>query len=332
LEVRLEGAQRCPGCRVQARSGYYAGAGVSSQPRNDLRAATKAGNRATKQPAALSAQPVDFEELVSKNRILYARDQPLDLRDIPLAITTSKVMDDKGKAQIKVDLQIQDSNIRFETVEDRHTGKLRITTFYMDSKGKILGSEWKIMDMQLLEETYLISGSIREHKGNRGGKEGNPGRTRGRQRIAGLSAAQKPMPAQQFAACPEFRVWRSRLRRGSGTPRPDGRLAGIRVLWLRCWALLPRAGASVRRSAGFERILGFAALAFPMAQDAVDHPRLCNNRDDLHPGAALADQRVNFKGFSEQARPGASGFPGEVGIVLLCAGFGCRTGSLANGG
>ena len=43
----------------------------------------------------------------------------------------------------------------------------------------------------------------------------------------------------------------------------------------RRWALLPRAGADARRSAGFERILRLAALAFPMAQDAVDHPRLC---------------------------------------------------------
>jgi hypothetical protein len=139
---------------VQARSGYYAGAGVSSQPRNDLRAATKAGSRATKQPAAIAAPPVDFEALVSQNRILSARDQPLDLRDIPFAITTSKVMDDKGKAQIKVDLQIQVSNVLFDTVGDRHTGRLRITTFSMDSKGKILGSEWKIMDLRLLEETY----------------------------------------------------------------------------------------------------------------------------------------------------------------------------------
>jgi hypothetical protein len=69
-----------------------------------------------------------------------------------------------------------------------------------------------------------------------------------------------------------------------------------------------------------------------MAQDAVYHPRVCNKGDDPHAGAAFADQRVNLKDFSEQARPGAPGFPGEVGIVLLCAGFGCRTGTVANGG
>jgi len=80
----------------------------------------------------------------------------------------------------------------------------------------------------------------------------------------------------------------------SGTPRPDGRLAGIRMAYLRRWALLPRAGVGARRSAGFERILPLAALAFPMAQDAVGDPWICNKRDDLHAGATGADQRVDL--------------------------------------
>jgi hypothetical protein len=100
------------------------------------------------------------------------------------------------------------------------------------------------------------------------GKEGNRRRTRGRQRIAGLSADQKPISARQFAACPEFCVCRSRLRRCSGTPRPDGRVAGIRMAYVRRWALLPGAGVDARRSAGLERTFRLAALAFPMAYDA----------------------------------------------------------------
>jgi len=52
---------------------------------------------------------------------------------------------------------------------------------------------------------------------------------------------------------------------------------------------LPRAGGGARRSAGFERILRLAAFAFPIAQDAVDDPWVCNKRDDLHAGAAGAD-------------------------------------------
>jgi hypothetical protein len=60
-----------------------------------------------------------------------------------------------------------------------------------------------------------------------------------------------------------------------------------------------------------------AALAFPVAQDAVCDPRACNKGDDLHPGATGADQRIHYEGFPEQARPRAPGFPGEGGIVLL---------------
>jgi hypothetical protein len=69
-----------------------------------------------------------------------------------------------------------------------------------------------------------------------------------------------------------------------------------------------------------------------MTQDAIDDPGICNKGNDPHAGAAFADQRVNLKDLSEQARTGAPGFLGEIGIVLLCAGFGCRTGGFANGG
>ena len=87
-----------------------------------------------------------------------------------------------------------------------------------------------------------------------------------------------------------------------------------------------------RGSAGFEKILGLAALAFPMAQDAVDDPWVCNKRDDLHAGAAGAGQRVHFEDFPDQARPRAPRFPREVGIVLLRV-WVCRgTSAVAIGG
>jgi hypothetical protein len=64
---------------------------------------------------------------------------------------------------------------------------------------------------------------------------------------------------------------------------------------MRRWALLPGAGVGARRSTGFERILCLTALAFPMAQDAVDDSRVCNRRDDLHAGATSADQGIHFE-------------------------------------
>ena len=99
----------------------------------------------------------------------------------------------------------------------------------------------------------------------------------------------------------------------SDTPRPEGRLAGVPSVPAD-WALW--AGAGARRSAGFERILGFAAPAFPMAQDAVDDARVRNQGNDAHAGAARAKQRIDFEDFSNQAGPRAAGLPGGVRIVL----------------
>ena len=168
--------------------------------------------------------------------------------------------------------------------------------------------------------------------GNGGGKEGNPGRSRGRQRMAGRKSVSERQRARPFAACPQFRVCRSRLCRRSGTRRSDGRLAGIRRACGRRWALLPGADAGARRSAGFERILRFAAIAFPMAQNAVDDARVGNKRDDLHSGATGAYQWVHLENFPQQARPGAACFPGDVGIVLLGAHVCRRSGAGAMGG
>ena len=121
----------------------------------------------------------------------------------------------------------------------------------------------------------LISVSIRGHKGKseRGGRKS--GDNSGQEANCRAEMVSEQRKARQFAACPEFCVCRSKLRRCSGTPRPDGRLAGIRMAYLRRWASLPRSGVGARRSAGFERILRLAALAFPMAQDAVGDPRVC---------------------------------------------------------
>ena len=67
----------------------------------------------------------------------------------------------------------------------------------------------------------------------------------------------------------------------------------------------------------FERIPGFAALAFPMPQDAVDDAGICNKGDDAHAAAAGAQQRIRFEDFLNQPSPRAAGFPGAIRIVPL---------------
>jgi hypothetical protein len=57
-----------------------------------------------------------------------------------------------------------------------------------------------------------------------------------------------------------------------------------------------------------------------MAQDAVNDPRISNERDDAQAGATDAYQRFGFENSPNQTRPGAAGFPGEVGIVPVVVG------------
>ena len=54
-----------------------------------------------------------------------------------------------------------------------------------------------------------------------------------------------------------------------------------------------------------------------MPQDTVDNPVICNKGDNAHAGAAGAKEGIRFEDFSDQASPGAAGFPGEIRIVLL---------------
>jgi len=117
-----------PGVKVSFRHGYYA--------RDAL-------------------QPYDRKEFLAFSRISAAAGYEPDLEDIPFKIATSEIKDDDGRPQIKVDLQIDPAKVEFRTVNGRHSGTLRIVVFYADASRHCLGEEWKTMDMQLQEETYL---------------------------------------------------------------------------------------------------------------------------------------------------------------------------------
>jgi hypothetical protein len=81
-----------------------------------------------------------------------------------------------------------------------------------------------------------------------------------------------------------------------------------------------------RRSSRLERILRVAALAFPMAQDAIDNARFRDKGTDAHAGTAGAKQRVRLEDFPDKTRPRATGFPGEVRIILILARLGAGIG------
>ncbi len=158
LLVTFDTAERCPKCQIQARTGYYAGAQDGT--------AANAGVPAPPWPAGASPgsvkpagiplfnRPADMEEALAQNAIFTARNYNMDLDDILFDVSAAEERDAKGRPQVKIGLQINAANVLFKIADDRHVGRLRITVFYADSKGKSLGADWKIMDLRLTEQTY----------------------------------------------------------------------------------------------------------------------------------------------------------------------------------
>ncbi len=79
--------------------------------------------------------------------------------------------------------------------------------------------------------------------------------------------------------------------------------------------LLRNFGRCAGRGSRLERIRNFAAPAFPMLQDAVDHARICNKGNDAHPSAATAQQWIHLENFLDQPSPRAARLPGGIRIV-----------------
>ena len=139
LVVKLASKTVCPDCRIQARSGYHAGVPVSFQVQ---------GESGDGDPAGAS------EETISTSRLWAAGANGSEGSDIQFKVHTAKSQDARSKPQIKIDLVIDLQKVDFVMAGGRHTARLRVTVFYGDSKGKLLGSDWKVVDMRLLDSTY----------------------------------------------------------------------------------------------------------------------------------------------------------------------------------
>jgi Ca-activated chloride channel homolog len=141
LIVKMAAQDRCPGCRLLARSGYYSGITKPLPPRNNL-------------PTTPGDSTKRVDQILILQSIHAAGTSAMDITDIPFTVKTSEQTDSTGHPQIKVDLQIDPAGIKFKAVGDRHACKLYIAVFYADAKGKILGSDWRIIDKLLSEKTY----------------------------------------------------------------------------------------------------------------------------------------------------------------------------------
>jgi VWFA-related protein len=142
LSVKFSAENRCPGCRLLSRAGYYEGVSAPLPSPEKQRPAPKRSEEKT-------------EQLLIQQSIYTAGTYPVDMTDIPISIATTPLTDANGGQQMKVDVQIDSRRIQFKTVDGQHACKLHITVFGVNSGGKILNSDWRILEGKLKEETYL---------------------------------------------------------------------------------------------------------------------------------------------------------------------------------
>jgi Ca-activated chloride channel homolog len=141
LTVKLASEDRCPGCQLLVRSGYFAG----------IRAPLPAANHA---PLISTESGEKIDPSLIRRRILAVGNIDADLPDVSFMTKTAGQKDPNGKQRIKIDLQVNFAGIGFKPVGNRHTCRLHIAVFYVDKKRDYFDSEWRTLEGQLKEETY----------------------------------------------------------------------------------------------------------------------------------------------------------------------------------
>ncbi|MBZ5499874.1 MAG: VWA domain-containing protein [Acidobacteriia bacterium] len=140
LQVKLSGARPCPGCKVQARSGYY-------------RLASSVSRNAIESTATLF-DCEEFKTALENKVISMAASNSYELHAVFFQAATGKETGPDGMPQIRVRLKIDSSSVHFKTVGDLHSVRLRVGIVYADSKGNDLGSENGEINLKLGEGDY----------------------------------------------------------------------------------------------------------------------------------------------------------------------------------
>jgi hypothetical protein len=103
LAVKLAAQERCPGCRLLSRSGYYAGVSAPQPPPEEVRTVQR-------------RSPEKVDELLIEHSIMTAGTIDLDLPGIPFAVKTTEQIDATGQPQLKVGLQINPAVMVFNSI------------------------------------------------------------------------------------------------------------------------------------------------------------------------------------------------------------------------
>jgi VWFA-related protein len=99
-------------------------------------------------------EPFDRQAFLTYSRIAAAGAYISEVRDLHFKATAKQDTSLPDKPEVQVDLLINPLAVPFQTVNELHQGRLDITIFYGDSKGRFLGDVWETLDMNLKESTY----------------------------------------------------------------------------------------------------------------------------------------------------------------------------------
>jgi hypothetical protein len=109
LNVKLSASKACPGCRIQARSGYYAGSNAGMRPGVIIGRSSPPYNCAAY-----------FAEATAKQRLWVAAEAEVDFKQVYLLVATETETDERGKSQIKVNLHIGPAGIGLRSLDNRY--------------------------------------------------------------------------------------------------------------------------------------------------------------------------------------------------------------------
>jgi Ca-activated chloride channel family protein len=139
LTVKLDAGQRCPGCQVQARAGYYVASEASlAQANSSIREA------------------YDCEEVVAYNYLRNPYALVLDTQSLPFGSSLAETYGADGQKQVRIELRIAAGEVQFQTANGLHNGSLLIAIFCLDENGNQLDETWKRMDLELKNDDYKI--------------------------------------------------------------------------------------------------------------------------------------------------------------------------------
>jgi VWFA-related protein len=141
LTVKFANANRCPGCRIRSRTGYYSGVTASyiTQPAMN------------KLPSSYTEQADDQLIKIMINAILA---QGFNSTEIPFNVEPTQQTDARGNPEVKLDFKIQLNQIEAPVKNGKHLCKIRVVVSYENDRGDNAGSREAKISGGLNDDQY----------------------------------------------------------------------------------------------------------------------------------------------------------------------------------